>query len=227
MTHAAAEGELVRPSRLSGLAKASIRSRINSGEIAVGQIYSVPSIAETLGVSVTPVREAMLDLAAEGIVEAVPNRGFRVLELTPRDLDEIYELRLLLEVPATAQLATRGLSAEQLGTLVRLAGEIERTAEAGEGASFLEADRAFHLALLEETGNRRLVELVSRLRDQARLYGVARLAREGGLQSSAHEHRRIVEAIRAGDAGTVTELLTHHLHHTRGIWAGVEETGTA
>jgi DNA-binding GntR family transcriptional regulator len=227
MRGASGDGELVRPSRLSGLAKASIVSRINAGEIVVGRIYSVPSIAEALGVSVTPVREAMLDLAAEGIVEAVPNRGFRVIELTPQDLDEIFELRLMLEVPATSGLATRDLPDGVLEGFDRLAEEIEHSAEKGDAARFLETDRAFHLALLEASGNRRLVELVSRLRDQTRLVGVERLAREGNLRSSAGEHRAIVEAIRAGDAAGVSALVSGHLRHTRGIWAGVDEHATS
>jgi DNA-binding GntR family transcriptional regulator len=220
---ATADGGLVRPSRLSGLAKASIRSRINSGEIAVGQIYSVPSIAEALRVSVTPVREAMLDLVAEGLVEAVPNRGFRVIDLTPRDLDEIFQLRLMLEVPTIAAIAATPPGSEEIEAYLELASVIEQTAEAGDTAAFLEADRDFHLALLAHSGNNRLVELVSRLRDQARLYGVAQLARQGGLEASAREHRAIIEAIRRGDPAQVTALLTHHLGHTRGIWAGVSE----
>lgn len=220
---AVADGGIVRPSRLSGLAKASIRGRINAGEFEVGKIYSVPSIAEVLGVSVTPVREAMLDLAAEGIVEAVPNRGFRVIELTPADLDEIYHLRLLVEVPATAAIAAAGLDQSQLDELVALAAAIEEAAEAGDSGRFLETDRDFHLTLLALSGNRRLVELVSRLRDQARLYGVAQLARQGGLESSAHEHRRIVEALTRRDSAEVGALITQHLGHTRGLWAGVSE----
>ncbi|HTW97884.1 MAG TPA: FCD domain-containing protein [Acidimicrobiales bacterium] len=101
-------------------------------------------------------------------------------------------------------------------------GLVEAAPKAG-GAAFLEADRAFHLTLLGAFGNRRLVELVSRLRDQARLFGVERLAREHALETSAGEHRRIVEAIRARDTEQVTKLVTDHLRHTRGIWAGVDE----
>jgi len=223
----AADGGLVRPSRLSALAKGSIRARINSGEITAGKIYSVPSLAETLGVSVTPVREAMLDLVAEGLIEAVPNRGFRVIEPTPRDLDEIFELRLMLEVPATAALAAKPSDALDIEAHLRRAEAIEHHAGAGDTAGFLQADREFHLSIVGASGNQRLVELVSRLRDQARLYGVEQLARLGRLEASAREHRDIVEGIRRGDVDGVTELVIRHLRHTRGIWAGVSESPTA
>jgi DNA-binding GntR family transcriptional regulator len=66
--------------------------------------------------------------------------------------------------------------------------------------------------------------MVSRLRDQTRLYGVELLAREGQLEASAHEHRDLIEAIRRGDADAVRTLVTRHLRHTRGIWAGVSES---
>jgi DNA-binding GntR family transcriptional regulator len=217
-------GELVRPSSLSALAKGSIRTRIIAGEISAGRIYSVPSLAEALGVSVTPVREAMLDLAAEGLVEAVPNRGFRVVELSQHDLDEILELRLMLEVPATAAIAGLPFSPEDIEAHLELVKVIEARAQAGDTAGFLEADRDFHLSLLSALGNERLVEMVSRLRDQTRLYGVELLAREGQLEASAHEHRDLIEAIRRGDADAVRTLVTRHLRHTRGIWAGVSES---
>jgi DNA-binding GntR family transcriptional regulator len=220
----AAGGELVRPSSLSALAKGSIRTRIIAGEISVGRIYSVPSLAESLGVSVTPVREAMLELAAEGLVEAVPNRGFRVVELSQHDMDEILELRLMLEVPATAAIAGLPSSPEDIEAHLKLVEVIEARAQAGDTAGFLEADRDFHLSLLTALGNERLVEMVSRLRDQTRLYGVELLAREGQLEASAHEHRDLVEAIRRGDVAAVRALVTRHLRHTRGIWAGVSES---
>ncbi len=90
------------------MAKESIRVRIVTGEFAAGEIYSAPALAAVLGVSATPVREAMLELTADGLVEVVPNRGFRVVEPSQHDLDEIFELRLMLEVPAAERAAERG-----------------------------------------------------------------------------------------------------------------------
>jgi DNA-binding GntR family transcriptional regulator len=216
--------DLVRPSTLSSMAKESIRVRIVTGEIAAGEIYSAPALAAVLGVSATPVREAMLELTADGLVEVVPNRGFRVVEPSQHDLDEIFELRLMLEVPAAERAARRGISAADQARLLELAMLIEKRAEEGDTVGFLAADRDFHLGLLGVLGNSRLVEIVSRLRDQARLYGLPMLAQRGELRESAQEHRALLEAICRQDAAAVSAIATHHLEHTRGIWAGIAET---
>ena len=82
-----------------------LRAALVSGQMKPGRLYSAPTLAAQLGVSATPVREAMSELAAQGMVEVVRNRGFRVRELSDVELDEITQLRLLIEVPTTAALA--------------------------------------------------------------------------------------------------------------------------
>lgn len=201
-----------------------IRAGIITGEIDAGEIYSTPVLAQRLGVSATPVREAMLDLANEGLVEPVRNRGFRVLPLTDSDLDEIFQLRLLLEVPAMERVAgiAQKLPDSTKQTFGAIADEIEMHARAGDLAHFLEADRQFHVGLIALLGNRRLADLVGRLRDQSRLPGLRRLGSED-LLASAAEHRGILDAALAGDKRRVKALMQEHIGHTRGIWAGRSE----
>jgi len=91
-------------------ALALLREAVITGRIADGVVYSSKALAAELGVSNGPIREAMLALVDDGLMEAVPNKGFRSVPLTPADLAEIYEMRLLLEVPAVARLATGVLS---------------------------------------------------------------------------------------------------------------------
>jgi DNA-binding GntR family transcriptional regulator len=210
-----------RGSSLRERAEVAIRGGIITGEIQPGQIYSAPALAKQLGVSATPVREAMLDLAAEGLVESVPNRGFRVVPLLDSDLDEITELRVLLEAPTVAALASRPelLDEAQLKRLRRLADEIERLAGKADLPTFIDADRAFHLELLALFGNRRLVESVERLRNATRRYGMRRLDR-GTLSANAKEHHRILDALAAGDEAQVRALMEDHVRTNRGILAG-------
>jgi DNA-binding GntR family transcriptional regulator len=196
-----------------------VRQALVSGEIKPGDIYSAAALAERLGVSNSPVREAMLTLVHEGLMEAVPNRGFRVVPLSNVDLDEVYQLRLLLEVPAMVQLTERGIAAER-DRLTALAEDIERAAADRDVIRFLETDRAFHLELLGLLGNRRLVSIVANLRDQTRLYGLKALAQQDKLGASAAEHRRLLAAIAAGDTEAVDRLTRAHLEHTRREWAG-------
>src|SRR5215469_4297112 len=86
-------------------ALAVLREALITGRLADGVVYSSKALAAELGVSNGPIREAMLALVDDGLMEAVPNKGFRPVPLTPADLDEIYEMRLLLEIPAAARLA--------------------------------------------------------------------------------------------------------------------------
>jgi DNA-binding GntR family transcriptional regulator len=213
---------LIPSSSLREQAGDVLRASIVAGELASGALYSATVLAERLGVSATPVREAMLDLANAGLVEPVRNRGYRILAPEERDLDEISELRLMLEAPATRKVATVASDA-QLAALDRLVEAIEETAEAGDLSGFLRADRQFHVGLLELAGNHRLVRLVEQLRDQTRLVGLKQLAEAGKLTASAAEHRRILEAVQARDADRAEQLMRAHLEHTRGIWAGRSE----
>jgi DNA-binding GntR family transcriptional regulator len=210
------------PTSLREQAAQVIRASILADELKAGEIYSATVLAQRLGVSPTPVREAMLDLANGGLVEPVRNRGFRILMPDERDLDEISELRLMLE-PAAMRSVSELATDAQLAELESVVVEIEERAEAADVAGFLVADREFHLGLLEILGNRRLVRLVAQLRDQTRLSGISELAREGNLTASAREHRDILAALRARDTDAAEQLMRKHLVHTRGIWAGRSE----
>ena len=92
-----------------------LRAAVMAGELEPGVTYSAPSLAEQFGVSATPVREAMLDLEKEGLVEIVRNKGFRVTSPSPEELDDVTELRALVEVPTIRALAERGVSARRPG----------------------------------------------------------------------------------------------------------------
>lgn len=213
-------GAYVRPNLREQVTEA-IQSALVSGEMQPDVIYSAPALAERFGVSATPVREALLDLAREGYVEPIRNRGFRVVPFSEKDLDEVLELRILLEVPTIAGLA-RTATPGDLAPLRPLAKEIEQAARAGDLIAYLNADRHFHLALLELTGNTRLVATVGRLRAQARLYGLAPLREQGRLLASAREHRALLKLIGSGDEAGARQLMAEHVRHTRGIWAGKE-----
>ncbi|WP_344418390.1 GntR family transcriptional regulator [Amycolatopsis minnesotensis] len=196
-----------------------VRQAMVSGEIRPGDIYSAAALAARLGVSSSPVREAMLTLVNQGLMEPVRNRGYRVVAMSEQDLDEIHELRRLLEVPATLSAGAK-IEPGDLDRLGGLARNIEVAAEAGDVARFLEADRRFHLDLLAHGGNRRLVESIATLRDQTRLYGLEKLAEGGRLTEAAGEHREILAAISVRDWPQLENLMHTHLRHTRADWAG-------
>ncbi|GAA2145695.1 GntR family transcriptional regulator [Kitasatospora kazusensis] len=201
----------------------ALRAALISGELRPGVVYSAPALAADFGVSATPVREAMLDLAREGLVEAVRNKGFRVTELTEHDLDDYTEIRALIEVPTVARV-TRMATREQLEALRPQAEAIVAAARKHDLIEYLEADRQFHLDLLALAGNARLVETVGDLRKRSRLYGLTRLDQRGELTSSAEEHIELLDLMISGDVEAVEQCMVRHLGHVRSLWAAGAES---
>jgi DNA-binding GntR family transcriptional regulator len=195
-----------------------LRAAIITGEMAPGEVYSAPALGTRFGVSATPVREAMVDLSREGLVETVPNKGFRVTAVSESDLDDIAALRMLIEPPTVLEV-TPLIPAEAIGELRELAQAIVDNAAAGDLVSYTEADRRFHLAILEYSRNPRLVSLVSDLRSHTRLYGLAGMADRGTLASSAAEHLELVDLIAARDGQAAGSLMQRHIGRVRAEWA--------
>ncbi|MEY9873478.1 DNA-binding GntR family transcriptional regulator [Streptacidiphilus sp. MAP12-33] len=196
----------------------ALRAALVAGELRPGIVYSAPVLAGEFGVSATPVREAMLDLAKEGLVEVVRNKGFRVIGLTEQDLDDFTEIRELIEIPATVRVAETA-TPEQLEPLRVHARAIVKAARKGDLVAYIESDRQFHLGLLALHGNRHLVDTVRELRSRSRLYGLNALVSAGRLVESAEEHERLLDAMIARDLESVEELIAEHLGHVRRLWA--------
>ncbi|WP_432561402.1 GntR family transcriptional regulator [Kineococcus sp. SYSU DK003] len=199
-----------------------LADRITAGEMAPGEVFSAPALAVQFGVSATPVREAMLNLAKRGLVEIVRNKGFRVTEMSRAELEAIVDVRQLLEVPAVGRLAGK-LTAPQARKLRRQGQTIVTAAEKGQLGPYLEADLEFHLGLLDLVGNPRLVELVRDLRAQTRLTGLATMLGSRTLEISAQEHPRLVDLLEAGDRQGAERLMHQHIGHVLGWWSGVPE----
>jgi DNA-binding GntR family transcriptional regulator len=198
---------------------AILRGAVMSGELVPGTVYSAPSLAERFGVSATPVREAMLDLAADGFVEVVPNKGFRVVQLTNAELDALTEIRELLEVPVVRRLAAGGVDASALDALRPLAAAVEDAARRRDFIAHVTYDLDFHLALLGLGGNPRLVEIVRSLRQGSRLYGLRGLPDDPAAFASFHEHAELLDLIAARDADGAESLMRRHIGHVRREWA--------
>jgi len=204
---------------LSEQALAVIRQAMVSGEIRSGEIYSAAALASRLGVSNSPVREAMLTLVNEGLMVGVRNRGYQVVPITNSDMEEIQDLRLLLELPTMVGLAERHEELD-LDRFRRLASQIVDAAQKGDITTYLEFDRDFHLGLTDLAKNARLTKLVSNLRDQTRLFGLYDLSERGSLSASAQEHLDILAAIASGDVVETERLMRLHLGHITREWSG-------
>jgi DNA-binding GntR family transcriptional regulator len=196
----------------------ALRAAMIAGELRPGEVYSAPTLAARFGVSATPVREAMLDLAKEGLVDTVPNKGFRVTAVSEKQLDEYTHVRALIEIPTVVGLAGTAdpVSLEALRPAAR---EIVHAAVAGDLIAYVEADTRFHLGLLALAGNAHLVDVVGDLRGRSRLYGLTALVKAGRLLASAQEHLELLDALLDRDKAAVRDIMTRHLGHVRGLWA--------
>ena len=202
---------------LKDYAYEQIKEAILSGSLAAGSLSSVPVLSGALGVSRSPVREALADLVSEGLVRFERNRGVRILALNHFDVEEIFDLRILLEVPATYRMVQFiGKKKTQVVTELRREFEaMERNVS--DEATFMAHDRIFHKIILDHYGNHRLSEFVLELRDQVRSLGLSTVGRSRELADVLHEHQVILEAVQAGDAEEARAKMDSHIRHTRDL----------
>ncbi|MFH8612234.1 GntR family transcriptional regulator [Streptomyces sp. NPDC018029] len=201
----------VRRSSVRGQVLAALRAALVGGELAPGEVYSAPVLGERFGVSATPVREAMQQLATEGAVEVVPNRGFRVTERSTRELAELAEVRALIEVPVMLRLA-RTVPAARWAELRPLAEATVTAAAVGDLARYAESDRSFHGAVLALSGNQQLVQVADDLhrRSQWPLSSGPVAGRRADLIADAAEHMALLDALAAQDFCVVSSLVQEH-----------------
>jgi DNA-binding GntR family transcriptional regulator len=181
---------------------AAMREAILSGAAPPGARLRQEKLAQRFGTSRIPVREALRALEYEGLVRSAPYRGFTVTELDADDIEEVYDLRVLLEGHAV-RLALPLMTDDDLRTLEELYDEMTQAAL---GEAQLAARERFYIRLYSTTGRPRLVGLIARLRQE-----VARSLRWPTLQHAPSHHEAFFEAIRAGDAErAVSQLATHY-----------------
>ncbi|KPC82924.1 MULTISPECIES: GntR family transcriptional regulator [Streptomyces] len=190
----------------------ALRAALVGGELAPGQVYSAPALGARFGVSATPVREAMQQLASEGAVEVVPNRGFRVSERGPRELAELAEVRALIEVPVMLRLA-RTVPEAGWCALRPLAEATVAAAAVGHRAAYAESDRAFHRAVLALSGNQQLVSVADDLHRRSQWPLVnGPVGRRADLLADASEHIALLDALIARDLTVVRSLVGEHFN---------------
>ncbi|GAA3534939.1 hypothetical protein AFL01nite_07070 [Aeromicrobium flavum] len=198
---------------------ALLRERIVGGDLAAGSQHSIYRLSEQLDVSRTPVREAVLRLADLGLVEIERNRGVRIRGVTVADVREVFELRLLLEVPAAAAAARRADPGLRRALAANVAAT-RRHADAGSEADFSRVDRDFHALVASASRNPRLDAEVARLRDSIQARGVSTFGRSRPLAEVVAEHAPVAEAIAAAEPEAAAARMADHLRHTGTLLMG-------
>lgn len=186
-----------------------LRRAIVAGELRPGERVPQEEIATRIGISVVPLREALRVLEGEGQVTYRPRRGYFVTELRIEDLEEIYALRELLEARAARHALAR-LDDEGVERVVRAAADCADTAEAGDVAQTLAANRRFHFALLDAPGQPHLLKLIRALWDATEAYRALYYNAPEERSAAVEAHDRIVAAVHARDAGRLVRELDAH-----------------
>ncbi|HWH93867.1 MAG TPA: GntR family transcriptional regulator [Baekduia sp.] len=187
----------------------SLRRLIVSGELKPGQRVNQEDIAEQVGLSVAPVREALRVLEQEGQVTYLPRRGYFVTELRIADLEEIYQLRAVLESRA-ARHALPSIDDDALARITEAARECVDAAAAADVAAELAANRRFHLAILDAPGQPHALRLIRLLWDSTEAYRAMYYNLPAERAASIDAHDRIIAAIRDGDADRLVSELDAH-----------------
>jgi DNA-binding GntR family transcriptional regulator len=191
-----------------------ITEAIVSGQLISDHLYSVQSLSDELGVSRTPVREALIQLVRQGMVQFERNRGVRIVPITVRGIEDIFQIRIWLEVPSTVEGARRMSTADRrvLRTEYRA---MRAAARAANQRELWRHDRAFHDLILRAAGNMRVVDLVGDLRELLVIRRTTTLELSTrSPQDVAAAHRPILEAIDAGDGEAAGEAMKEHLTRT-------------
>ncbi|MFC5141301.1 GntR family transcriptional regulator [Actinomycetospora rhizophila] len=203
-----------RPDTLARSAYLRLQEAIRDGVVRHGPLYSENELAETLGMSRTPVREAVIALTREGLLEVSAQRGFSVRALSADEQAEVFDLRGLLETHVVRRLA-EDTPEDAVADLRAVLERQARVAETGTRSEFLVLDEEFHLLMPRLAALPRTGETLGRLRGAMWLLGQEALTRPERDKAVLTEHHAIVDAIAAGDPGAAAAAVAHHLDTTR------------
>jgi DNA-binding GntR family transcriptional regulator len=195
---------------LSERAHDQIRGRILRGEWPAGTVLGEGSLAGELGMSKTPVRQALRLLLQQGLLEVGPHRQMLVRDLSAEHRAEVLEIRRALEQIAVSH-ACRRMPPEQVDQLQVLLRRQARAADAGDEDAFVELDEAFHVAVARGAGMPTVAELLVQMRGFVRLMQLGRVREPAALRQVIQEHRELVEAIEARDEARALAVLVRHL----------------
>ncbi len=190
----------------------TLREAILKGELKPGERLMELQLAGKLGVSRTPIREAIRMLEQEGLAVTIPRRGAEVAKMTEKDMEDVLQIRDALDELAVS-IACRQMTAEQLDTLRRTMQEFALYTKTGDVRKIAEADVKFHDIIYQSTGNPKLVSMLSNLREQMYRYRVEYLKDERNYPALIQEHSEIVEGLSDKDLPKVTAAMHKHVRN--------------
>ncbi|ADI00902.1 MAG TPA: GntR family transcriptional regulator [Syntrophothermus lipocalidus] len=190
----------------------TLREAIINGTLKPGERMMEIQLAEQLGVSRTPVREAIRKLELEGFVVMIPRKGAYVAGISLKDIADVFEVRAAMEALA-AGLAAERITAEELEEMERLLVRIGEHIEANRLEEVVEMDTLFHEALYKASRNLKLEQILQNLREQIQRFRSTSLAFPGRMKEALEEHKKIVEAISDRNTALAQQLAQEHIEN--------------
>ena len=200
-----------------------LREMIFAGELPAGSNHLETELAAQLDMSRTPVREALLMLEGQGLLELQPRKGVRILPISPSDMADIYDVLTELESLSAERAATAGHSDATLAALETAIDDMDKAIAAGHLDAWSEADDRFHKELVRLGGNGRVAAIVDMMSDQVRRARTITLALRPLPTKSNEDHRKVFQAIMDGQPDIARETHRAHRRHAKEILAAVLE----
>lgn len=191
----------------------ALKEAIIGGELKPGERLMEVQLAEEMGVSRTPVREAIRKLELEGLVVMIPRKGAYVSDITIKDAAEFFEIRWALEGLAAA-LAAERITDEEIEELERVSQEVKKAAEKTDIEALIEKDAEFHKILFNATRNDRLAQMIKNLKEQLHRFREKSFANPKRVRNTIKEHQKIIDALKSRDAQKAEILTKEHIKKT-------------
>ena len=207
---------IARSKSLKEQAYEILKGMILTGRLEQDKLHNEKRVAEALGVSRTPVREALLELSREGMIIFLPGKGFKVRNFTLQEIQEVFDVRRIIEGHVIRAISQR-LTEEDHDQIQRLIAKLEKLAGRNDRTTFIETDKEFHQFLASRMGNRKIQTILMGLRDQIHLMGIQALEYSDRMQQVIQEHQRIHSALRERDGERAREEMLSHLRNTESI----------
>lgn len=205
--------KIERPGTLQALAYDKIKGLMIAGELDFDSIFSTNQFAEILGVSRTPVREALLQLSAEGLLTSMQGRGFKIKKFSENRIKEFFETRQMIESYIIERLAGSNVELD-LSELDKIIIQMKNYADKSDIYGFLETDKAFHMNLIRRHGNRYLTSIMENIRDLIAIFGRKALASPGRIHEVITEHQVIIQTLKQKNKQKAVESIKYHLTAT-------------
>ncbi len=200
-----------------------LRELIFAGDLAAGSNHLETELAARLNMSRTPIREALLILQSQGLLELQPRKGVRIRPISYEDMADIYDVLTALESLAAESAARAGHATAELAILKAAIDDMDQAIAAGDLDAWADADERFHKELVRLGGNRRVKAIVDMMSDQVRRARTITLALRPLPTKSNNDHRQVFEAIKDGDAALARDLHRNHRRHAKAIILDVLE----